>query len=80
MTLGVGGSNAHEQLEQLVNMTDGVKAISLAEFESRLVQARGLLANTGLDAIYLNAGTNLYDALMLALDLPGVDRYTLVSQ
>ena len=60
MTLGVGGSNAHEQLEQLVNMTDGVKAISLAEFESRLVQARGLLANTGLDAIYLNAGTNLY--------------------
>lgn len=60
MTLGVGGSSAHDQLEQLVNMTNGVNAIAKTEFESRLNQARDLMAANGFEAVYLNAGTNLY--------------------
>jgi Xaa-Pro dipeptidase len=60
MTLGVGGSSAHEQLEQLVNMTNGVNAIARTEFESRLDRARDLMAANGFEAVLLNAGTNLY--------------------
>jgi Xaa-Pro dipeptidase len=60
MTLGVGGSSAQEQLEQLEDMTAGVAAITLEEFQQRLSRARSLMGVAGFDAIYLNAGTNLY--------------------
>ncbi len=60
MTLGVGGSNDREQLEQLSDMTTGVAAIAPDEFRQRLSRATALMADAGFGAIYLNAGTNLY--------------------
>ncbi len=60
MTLGVGGSNHREQLERLADMATGAVAIAPAEFRQRLSRAVGLMADAGFDAIYLNAGTNLY--------------------
>ena len=60
MTLGVGGSSAQEQLEQLADMAAGVAAITPAEFQQRLSRARSLMTEAGFDAVYLNAGTNLY--------------------
>jgi len=60
MTIGVGGSTAEQELAKLENMTFGVEAISDAEFEARCVKAQGLMKTHGIDAVYLNAGTNLY--------------------
>lgn len=60
MTTGVGGSDAATELAGLSTMTTGLQAISAAEFEARIARARQLMAEAGLDAVYLNAGTNLY--------------------
>lgn len=60
MTLGVGGSGEQEQLAQLGDMTAGIEAISIAEMQERLMNACELMQVAGFDAVYLNAGTNLY--------------------
>ncbi len=60
MTLGVGGSNDREQLEQLKELTTGIAAIAPDELRQRLSRATALMEDAGFDAIYLNAGTNLY--------------------
>jgi Xaa-Pro dipeptidase len=60
MTMGVGGASPQQALATLTNMTDGVAAISDDEFTQRIQYAQRLMTQHGLDAIYLNAGTNLY--------------------
>jgi len=60
MTIGVGGSDAATELARLSDMTAGAKPIALPEFQARIRKARALMADEGLDALYLNAGTNLY--------------------
>lgn len=60
MTIGIGGSTAALELAKLADMTAGVKAVSLQEFNARIVQAQAIMQREGINAIYLNAGTNLY--------------------
>ncbi|MFT7528533.1 MAG: Xaa-Pro aminopeptidase [Arenicella sp.] len=60
MTIGVGGSIAEQELTRLSNMTQGVQAITQAEYTARQKQAQQLMQQQGIDAVYLNAGTNLY--------------------
>lgn len=60
MTIGVGGGDAKTELAKLSDMTHGVNAIALSEFESRIEQACSIMRAEGVAASYLNAGTNLY--------------------
>lgn len=60
MTIGVGGSDAQTELTRLSDMTTGVEPISKSEFEARIQKACRLMKDNRMDAIYLNAGTNLY--------------------
>ncbi|MGB0907449.1 MAG: M24 family metallopeptidase [Maricaulaceae bacterium] len=60
MTKGVGGSTAEIELAKLSDMSGGVAPIALPEFQARIEKAQALMAEQGLAAIYLNAGTNLY--------------------
>ncbi|WP_351123539.1 Xaa-Pro peptidase family protein [Shewanella sp. T24-MNA-CIBAN-0130] len=60
MTMGVGGASPQQALATLANMTDGMAAISDDEFTQRIQYAQRLMTQHGLDAIYVNAGTNLY--------------------
>lgn len=60
MTIGVGGSNAESELAKLTDMTADVLPISTVEFETRIKKAQELMVANNIDAIYLNAGTNLY--------------------
>ena len=60
MTKGVGGSTAAAELALLKDMTAGTHAIGPEEFSARINKARRLMAEAGLGAVYLNAGTNLY--------------------
>ncbi len=60
MTKGVGGSTAEIELAKLSDMTAGVAPIAKQEFQARIAKAVQLMAEQGLAAAYLNAGTNLY--------------------
>lgn len=60
MTIGVGGSIAAEELAKLQVMTDGTNPIGDAEYASRITKAQHLMQLEGIDAVYLNAGSNLY--------------------
>ncbi|NND00954.1 MAG: aminopeptidase P family protein, partial [Gammaproteobacteria bacterium] len=60
MTIGIGGSTAEQELARLDDMTKGIKPIAEAEFKARIEAARRLMDESALDAVYLNAGTNLY--------------------
>lgn len=60
MTLGVGGSTAMQELAKLSDMTKGTKPISKSEFSARIEKAQELMKAQGIEAIYINAGTNLY--------------------
>lgn len=59
-TNGIGGSTPAQELAKLVDMTQGVEAIGHAEYQARIAKAQALMQAQGIDAIYLNAGTNLY--------------------
>ncbi len=59
MTIGVGGSTIEAELDKLSDMTADIVPIDIAEFQARLDKARTLMKKQGLDAIYLNAGTNM---------------------
>jgi Xaa-Pro dipeptidase len=59
MTLGVGGSTAEIELAKLSDMTADIQAIPVAEFIERQHRACELMATQGIDALYLNAGSNL---------------------
>jgi Xaa-Pro dipeptidase len=60
MTIGVGGKSQSEALADLSNMMSDVEPIGLEEYSQRLQKAQLLIKQQGLEAIYLNAGTNLY--------------------
>lgn len=59
MTHGVGTQTAQQALEQLQNMTVGVEPIQHEEYQERIENAQRLMQARGIDAMYLNAGTNL---------------------
>lgn len=58
-TIGVGGSTAEIELAKLSDMTVGTSPIGLDEYQSRITKAQALMKAQGLDAIYLDAGSNL---------------------
>jgi Xaa-Pro dipeptidase len=60
MTNGIGGSTAELELAKLSDMTAGIEAITPAEFSARISKAQQLMQAQNMDAVYLNAGTNLY--------------------
>ncbi len=60
MTSGIGGSTAVEELAKLRDLTGGVNAVSDIEFNSRIKKAQQLMQAAAIDAVYLNAGSNLY--------------------
>lgn len=59
-TYGIGGSTAEEELLKLSEPTTKPTPISEYEFQNRLDKACAALKLKGLDALYINAGTNLY--------------------
>ncbi len=59
MTIGVGGSNAAEELEKLSDRTHGARPIGVAEHRQRIDNVRELMAAQGIDALFLAAGANL---------------------
>lgn len=60
MTIGVGGSTAEVELQRLRDMTAGTAPIGMQEIATRLEKACRLMTENDLEAVYLNAGTNLY--------------------
>lgn len=60
MTIGVGGVSQQEALARLSDMTSGSVPVSKQEFQLRIQKLQSLLKAAGVDAIYLNAGTNLF--------------------
>lgn len=60
MTTAIGGASQESALAGLRDMTAGLAPIGDAEFRERLERARALMREAGLEAIYVNAGTNLY--------------------
>lgn len=59
MTIGIGGSTQQIALAKLHNMAEDVLPIQLVEYQQRIRQAQYLMKQNSLQAIYLNAGTNL---------------------
>lgn len=57
---GIGGSTAEEELLKLKAPNSKPKPIETSEFQSRLDKACTALKERGLDALYINAGINLY--------------------
>jgi len=55
----IGGQSKQQALDSLVAMTAGVQPIALAEYQARIKKAQQLMQQHGVDALYLNAGTNL---------------------
>lgn len=60
MTRGLGGSSAERELGRLHDMAAGAADVSPAEFRARIERGQRLLGEHGAEAMYLNAGTNLY--------------------
>ena len=60
MTIGIGGSTAAIELEKIQNRTQDVQPIQLEEYLERIKKATGLMKELSVQALYLNAGTNLY--------------------
>ena len=60
MTIGVGGSTIEQELAKLEDMTAGVEPIAISEYEARIAKAQKLMRENDIDAVYLNAGSNLY--------------------
>ena len=60
MTIGVGDKSVSEALSSLVDMSIGIAPPAHLEYKVRLKKAQQIMQSSGTDAIYLNAGTNLY--------------------
>ncbi|WP_026375280.1 M24 family metallopeptidase [Aestuariibacter salexigens] len=59
LPVGVGGATPQEALDKLKNMTSDVMPIGEEEYRQRLSKAQHFMQVHGIDAMYLNAGTNL---------------------
>lgn len=57
---GIGGTTKDQALTLLTDMTAGIEPISKKEYQQRLNKAQQLMQLENIDALYLNAGTNLY--------------------
>jgi len=57
---GIGGSNAEDELKKLQLPSDKPDPIHLSEYRNRIDRAIEYMRNKEIDALYLNAGTNLY--------------------
>jgi Xaa-Pro dipeptidase len=60
MTKGVGGNTAEQALATLSDMTAEAVPISDREFQARIEKAQRLMAEQGIAALYLHAGSSLY--------------------
>ncbi|WP_310993622.1 M24 family metallopeptidase [Aequorivita marina] len=56
---GIGGSTPEKELSKLIEPTSKPNAIGQKEFQARIQKACVALKSEGLDALYINAGTNL---------------------
>ncbi|PKF57074.1 X-Pro dipeptidase [Alteromonadales bacterium alter-6D02] len=59
MALGIGGSTPQQALSKLSDMTSGISPITLQEYQQRVSRAVDLMKQLDVEALYLNAGTNL---------------------
>lgn len=59
MTIGVGGVSQTQALARLTDMTQDMVEISKDEYLQRIDRAQAYMQEHGIDAIYLNAGTNM---------------------
>jgi Xaa-Pro dipeptidase len=59
-TRGVGGSSTAAELDAMVSMRDGAVPINNEERRRRIERAQALMAEQGVDALYLDASTSLY--------------------
>ena len=60
MTIGVGGSDSATELAKLENVCANISTINELEFKARIKNAQRLMQQNDIQAIYLNAGTNLF--------------------
>lgn len=60
MTIGVGGKTIAEAFESLSDMTEDVQRIGDDAFTARLAKLQSAMRESGVKAVYLHAGTNLY--------------------
>ncbi|WP_417680719.1 M24 family metallopeptidase [Pseudidiomarina aquimaris] len=59
MTIGVGVAQQQQALNALSDMTTDVSPITLEEYQQRVAKAQRLMREHEINAVYLNAGTNL---------------------
>ncbi|MCG7531515.1 Xaa-Pro peptidase family protein [Psychrobium sp. MM17-31] len=59
MSNGIGGATQQQALAKLSNMTTNITAPTQDEYNQRISRACELMQAQNIDAIYLNAGTNL---------------------
>ncbi len=57
--MNIGGTDKQAALDALGDMTAGAVPIALAEHRARIERAQAFMAAHGIDAVYLNAGSNL---------------------
>lgn len=60
MTIGIGGSTAAIELEKMNDMTQEIYPIPQHEYTERIQKVTHLMKAKDIQALYLNAGTNLY--------------------
>ncbi|ALT00530.1 M24 family metallopeptidase [Lacimicrobium alkaliphilum] len=56
---GIGGSTAEQALARLEDMTGDLSPVGITEYRQRITKAQAWMQQQGVDALYLNAGTNL---------------------
>jgi Xaa-Pro dipeptidase len=59
MTKGVGGSTAEAELSKLINMLGHCQPITVTEHQTRIAALQMRMSEAGLDAVWLDAGTNM---------------------
>lgn len=59
MPTGVGNTSIESALNQLEDISAHATPISLTEYQARVAKAQSLMREQNIDALYLNAGTNL---------------------
>ncbi|MEP2650913.1 MAG: aminopeptidase P family N-terminal domain-containing protein, partial [Paraglaciecola sp.] len=58
-TIGVGTQSPEQALASLSDMTNNLESIRAEEHLARMANAQAYMQSHNIDAIYLNAGTNL---------------------
>ncbi|CAI1495145.1 Uncharacterized peptidase SA1530 [Serratia quinivorans] len=59
MAIGIGGCTAQQALEQLQPLTNHPPEIAADEYRQRIQHAQRLMRENGINACYVNAGSNL---------------------